>query len=167
VKQLLTLSLVIIALLTIAGCAATPSLEQSACTRLARPGDTKLQMYCASPHGDVLVDAGWRSKSCRRVVKPGDGMVVLPFCGNSREWDVFDSWAVGADMTCRWAGTRHELCMTATKWNGMDAAKWNDLKRGTPPVLVNWSETGSNWPVNNTTWVPFGSGAGSGCCPLR
>ncbi len=146
-KQLPALSLVTLALLAVAGCATAPPSAQSACTRLSRPGDTKIQMYCSSPGGDVVVNSGWRSKSCRRVVKPGDGMAVLNFCGNSAEWDVFDSWAVGADMTCRWAGTRHELCMDTAKWNGMDAAKWKELDRRTPLAVFDWSAMGSNWPT--------------------
>ena len=157
-KQLLTLSLVPIALLAVASCATAPSAEHSAstpwrvnpgCTRLARSGDAKIQKYCSSPGGDVVVNSGWSSRSCRRVVRPGDGMVVLNFCGNSTEWATFDSWAVSADMTCRWAGTRKELCMTDAKWNGMDAAKWNDLNRRIPigAKAFDWAETGSNWPA--------------------
>jgi hypothetical protein len=51
-------------------------------------------------------------------------------------------------MTCRWAGTRQELCMEVAKWNGMDAAKWSDLNRKIPLAVVDWSEMGSSWPVS-------------------
>jgi hypothetical protein len=150
--QLPRLSLMTMALLAVTGCAtysaSTSSRVNSRCTRLARPGDTEIQMYCRSPDGDVVVRSGWHSKSCRRVVKPGDSTQVLNFCGRSEEWDVFDSWAVSADMTCRWAGTRQELCMDVAKWNGMDAAKWSDLNRKIPLAVVDWSEMGSNWPVS-------------------
>jgi hypothetical protein len=75
--------------------------------------------------------------------------MIFAFCGNSAQWDVFDSWAVSADMTCRWAGTRKELCMDNAKWNAMDAAKWKDLNRRIPFGArgFDWAEMGSNWPA--------------------
>ena len=98
-------------------------------------------MYCTSPAGDVVEGFGRSTytKSCRPLVRPADGL-VLPFCGNRAEGEAFDSWAVSADFTCRWAGTRKELCMNAAQ--RMNALQWKGLIR-------DYGDTANKWPLNN------------------
>jgi mxaD protein len=155
-KRLPTLA-VVIALLAVAGSAAASPKHYTACTRMARPGDARIQVYCSNPGvEDVVVNVGSRPNECRRVVtrrepgrEPGvaavraykirdykygpssddeddlrvDRMMAVPFCGSSKEWEVFDVWAVSANVKCLWALTKDELCADTATWNSIDVTK--------------------------------------------
>ena len=114
----------------------------STCQRLAKMGDTKIQIYCtvdASPHRPRFVrtarvpEAPSGDTSCRRLIKPGHN-AIQSFCGDRALWEEFDIWAVNAEVTCRLPGTSQELCLTVAQWNSFDR-----------PSVV--SDAGSNWPT--------------------
>jgi hypothetical protein len=154
-KRLPTLA-VVIALFAVAdSAAASPPKHYTACTRMARPGDAKIQVYCSNPGvEDVVVNVGSRPNECRWIVtrreprpeprvgpfasirdyKYGpssddeddlrvDRMMGVVFCGSSKEWEVFDIWAVSAKVKCLWALSKSELCTDTATWNGIDVTK--------------------------------------------
>ena len=113
----------------------------SNCQRLAKMGDKKILVYCtvdASPHrpGSVrtagVPEAPSGDTSCRRLIKPGSNR-IQSFCGDRALWEEFDIWAVNAGVTCRFAGTSQELCLTVAQWNSFDRR-----------VVSN---AGANWPT--------------------
>jgi len=143
---------VVIALLAVAGSASASPKHYTACTRMARPGDAKIQVYCSNPGvEDVVVNVGSRPNECRQVVtrrEPGvasrtykirdykygpssddeddlrvDRMMAVIFCGSSKEWEVFDIRAVSANVKCLWALSKVELCTDTATWNGIDVTK--------------------------------------------
>jgi secretin/TonB-like protein len=114
---------------------------QSTCQRLAKVGDKKIQVYCtvdASPHRPRSVrtarvpEASSGDTSCRRLTRPGSNR-IQSFCVDRALWEEFDIWAVTAEVTCRWAGTSQELCLTVAQWDSFDRAR-------------RVSGAASNWP---------------------
>ena len=95
------------------------------CRRLAHAGDEKIQLYCARPANTPGAAASGQNPagtSCRRLIQPGEKKIHR-FCGDTERWDAFDSWAVHAEVTCRWAATSDELCLSPVQWEGFDEQK--------------------------------------------
>jgi hypothetical protein len=162
----------LLAALFLAGCAASGmyTLGSTDCQRLAQPGDSKIQIYCRSPERDTAspispamqaefltpaADQTSASKTCRRAPRLAVGS-IRTFCGDAAEWDEFDTWAVGAGVTCRWTpapghNIPPELCLTAAQWDRFG------LNRGRGRMF----SPGSNWPGRGTPQpTPSGSGFG-------
>jgi hypothetical protein len=144
-RHLLSLSLASVAALSVVGCvsgphavrySAAPTLGGSRCSRLAQPGNEKIQIVCSGTRLDyvwpidaptrrlpaltpVLTQAQASQKSCRQLIAPGE-QKVRTACGDIAWWDAFDTWAVTAGVTCRWARTPQELCLNAEQWNNFD-----------------------------------------------
>src|SRR5690349_18787575 len=82
-KPLPTLA-VAIALLAVAGASAAPPPRPhhyTACTRVARPDDAKIQVYCSNPGvEDVIVNVGSRANECRQIVTQREpGVAPRPY----------------------------------------------------------------------------------------
>jgi hypothetical protein len=168
------LSLTLVTLATLAGCAAKPAgweytLTQPSggpnCQRLAKPGDAKIQIYCKTrrpesvwpiekalsellrpiPSTGAATQASGETR-CRRVSLTSDKKVETS-CGTSAQWDEFDSWAVNAGVTCRWPVTlRGKISQELC----LSVAQWGRYDASRRRAVANG---GSNWP---------GSGVSSG-----
>lgn len=71
---------------------------------------------CAGSHERVAVaDAIAAGDSCRTVIVGTSGDVA---CGSAEQWAEFDRRAalINAGVTCRWARTANELCLTEEQW---------------------------------------------------
>src|SRR5262245_18982406 len=163
------LSLVALAVLSMAGCATTAyTVAQTSggqdCRRLAQPGDTKIRIYCSQSH---TAAAGTTQPlgdgSCRWFAQPTDTR-IKSFCANAAQWDQFDMKAVSADVTCRWTSFRpkaspEELCLNGKQWRAFD----------TTPQGARAISAGSYWPQNDSlaTNSPTinGGGGSSGIFP--
>ena len=159
------LSLAVLVGLSVAGCATSPQLTAQDsqftiaqasggpnCRRLAKPGDTKIQIYCSDERAGRAWAAGGRN--CR-VVSRVDNDQMLRFCGRGAEWEQFDTWAVSRGITCRWVGPtmqRQEFCMTSAQWQAFEKSP---TRFAGGRMVAGPSVSGPNWPGN-------GGGGGSG-----
>ncbi len=181
-KPLLSFVLAALALLAVTGCATSFDVAQTTgapdCRRQAQPGDTKINIYCHKAHSQsAAAQPASTATSCRHLADPS-GKGVRSFCGNSTEWEQFDTWAANAGVTCRWLTTRtprayEELCLTAAAWQRTGAVQGYVPNPSGGFGGINDSLQTNN-PANNTgngsyTSFPAGTaiGAVNGAPPTR
>jgi len=183
--HLLSLTLAVLAAVSLASCASGPmkpgdytiarAAGGSDCQRFAQPGDTQIRIYCkqsssvwpvAATDPSVLA-SGYAS--CRRLAKAAFGP-IRTYCATTAQWSEFDTQAIKTGITCRWLGhPAQEVCLDGGQWARAEANNRNrSLTSGRGPGYFG---SGSGWtqPSNSSaldatagSYGPFPAGGAIG-----